>query len=286
MTKRLVPKEPLVLFLFFAALIFGYDFLLSDQSELDNQLTVSQGNIRHLSAGFEKTWQRPPTAEELQHLIEERVREEVYYREALALGLDDEDTIVKRRLRQKYEFLVEDLGGDQEPGDEELAAYLQEHSRLFKLDAQLAFKQIFLDPSKSRNTTAYIDSIKSRLNNNTLSRSEILELSDSFMLAFSHPFSAARVIDSNFGTGFTDKLLELPTGSWQGPIKSGYGYHLVHVEQSIAAREPALDEVRPRVLVEWQRDQKQAFLQKHYQSLLLKYEVVIETAQADSGAEA
>ena len=138
MIKSFILKEPMVLFLFLALVIFTYDSLTTDPYESEKALVISQGNIRHLTAGFEKTWQRPPTRDELKHLVNERIREEVYYREALALRLDDEDTIVRRRLRQKYEFMVEDLGNHTEPSDDELRSYLNEHPEIFRLGARIA----------------------------------------------------------------------------------------------------------------------------------------------------
>lgn len=286
MIKSFILKEPMVLFLFLAVLIFAYDSLTTDPYESEKVLVISKGNIRHLTAGFEKTWQRPPTREELKRLIDERIREEVYYREALALRLDEDDTIVRRRLRQKYEFLVEDLGNYARPSDEALGSYLNKHPDIFRLEAKLAFQQIFLDPDKPRNTLAYVDSLKERLRSESFDKSRLRELSDSFMLAFNHPVTGARVIDANFGSGFADQLMALPIGSWQGPVTSGYGIHLVHIKHYMPARNPSLEEVRGRVVIEWQRAQKQAYVQKHYESLLLKYEVVIEDDYLNQGEDA
>lgn len=283
MIKSLVQKEPMVLFLFIALLIFAYDSLTTDPYASEEVLIISKGNIRHLAAGFEKIWQRPPTREELKRLIDERIREEVYYREALALRLDEEDTIVRRRLRQKYEFLVEDLGNYANPSDETLDSYLNQHADIFRLEATFTFQQIFLDPGKPRNTLAYIESLKQQMQSESFDKSSLPGLSDSFMLAFNHPVAGARVIDSNFGSGFADQLMALPAGSWQGPVKSGYGIHLVLIKHFTPARNPSLAEVRGRVVMEWQRAQKQAYKQKHYETLLLKYEVVIEDDYLDQG---
>jgi len=276
----------MVLFLFLALLIFAYDSLTTDPYEADSALVVSRGNIRHLAAGFEKTWQRPPTREELKRLIDERVREEVYYREALALRLDDEDTIVRRRLRQKYEFLVEDLGIYANPSDDKLDSYLNNHPKMFRLEAKLAFQQIYLDPSKPQNTPAYVESLKQQLNSESLPESGLRELSDSFMLAFNHPDTDARIVDSNFGSGFAVQLMGLPVGSWQGPIESGFGIHLVNLNHYVAARNPSLEDVRDQVVIEWQREQKQIFQQNHYETLLLKYQVVVEDDDLGSGEDA
>jgi hypothetical protein len=281
MIKSFILKEPMVLFLFLGLLIFSYDSLTTNPYESEKALVISQGNIRHLTAGFEKTWQRPPTREELERLVDERIREEVFYREAMALRLDDEDTIVRRRLRQKYEFLVEDLGNYSDPADDELDSYMNAHPDEFRLEAKLTFQQIYLDPSKPRNTPAYIQSLKEQLQDGSIENSRLSELGDSFMLAFSHPATGARVVDSNFGSGFSDRLMALPIGSWQGPIESGYGLHLVHLKRYIPARTPSLDEVRGRVVLEWQRAKKQAFLQNHYETLLKKYEIVIEDDYLD-----
>jgi len=273
----------MVLFLLLALLIFGYDSITSNPDASQKILLVSTGNIRHLAAGFENTWHRPPSPEELKHLIDERIREEVYYREAIVLHLDQEDTIIRRRLRQKYEFMVEDLSDNSEPGDEELAAFLNAHSEMFRIAAKLAFEQIYLDPGKPQNTVSYIQSLKAQLNNKSIAARDIPGLSDSLMLDFNNSVADERVIDSRFGSGFAKQLMQLPVGSWQGPVASGYGNHLVLVKVAIPARNPSLEEVRGRVLSEWQRTRKQAFLEKNYASLLSKYQVVIESDSPEQG---
>lgn len=282
MFKSFLFKEPMVLFLLLAMTIFAYDALVSDPYQDDEKLVVNQGNIRHLMAGFEKTWQRPPTNEELQRLVDEYVREEIYYRQAMALGLDEGDTIVRRRLRQKYEFLLEDLGDDEVPDDQMLKDFMLANPDMFKLDGRLAFRQIYLDSNNPRNDTAYITSLKHQLQSGKFTHDEVLELSDSFMLQFEYPLREARSVDNNFGNGFAARLAALPTGSWQGPIQSGYGLHLVFLEHNISAQKPTLEQVRSKVLLEWQRHKKQLFLDKNYAALLGKYKLVIDREYLDS----
>src|SRR4029077_11838515 len=98
--------------------------------------------------GFSRTWQRPPTREELEGLIRDRVREEVYYRQAVAMGLDRDDTIIRRRLQQKLEFVTDDVAAVAEPTDAELSAYLQRHADIFRIDRRFTFTQVYLDPIK------------------------------------------------------------------------------------------------------------------------------------------
>jgi hypothetical protein len=163
---------------------------------------------------------------------------------------------------------------------------MNEHPELFRIEARFAFQQIYLDASKPGNTAEYMQSLKQRLLDQAIDESGLPGLGDSFMLPFNHPVASSRAVDSNFGSGFAARLMALPTGRWEGPIESGYGLHLVRLEHYSPARMPALEEVRQRVLVEWQRKQKQTFLQDHYESLLMKYEVVVEDDFLAQGEDA
>src|SRR5512140_853104 len=148
--KRIL-KEPLLHFLLLGAGLF-LAYRLTPRtagSGESGQVLVTQGQIEHLAAGFAKTWQRPPTPQELAGLVRDRVREEVYCREAFAMGLDKDDTVIRRRLRQKMEFVSDDIAAQAEPSDAELTVYLQTHPDAFRVPPQFTFHQVYLD-SKAR----------------------------------------------------------------------------------------------------------------------------------------
>ena len=148
--KRLL-REPLLHFLLLGAVIFAaFGFLSKRSSGEPGTIVITQGQIENLAFAFAKTWQRPPTDPELAGLIRDRVREEIYYREALALGLDKDDTVIRRRLRQKMEFVSDDIAAQAEPTDADLDAYLQTHPDKFPVEQRFTFRQVYLNPDKRR----------------------------------------------------------------------------------------------------------------------------------------
>jgi PPIC-type PPIASE domain len=274
--KRLI-REPFIHFLLLGAAIFIANRLVSGRA--DNQLgkiVITQGQITSMVIGFSRTWQRPPTREELEGLIRDRVREEVYYREAVALGLDRDDTIVRRRLQQKLEFVTADVAALAEPTDAELTEYLKAHIDVFRVDRKFSFSQVYLDPSKHGNrlaqdATRLLTQLQQEGRN-----ADLYSLGDPFLLE--HRFEAAPTteIAKQFGDKFVAKLVDVPIGQWFGPVETGYGMHLVFVEERTEGRLPALTEVRDAVRREWTNARRMESNEKLFQRLLKRYELVIE----------
>src|SRR5690349_15357207 len=142
-------REPLLHFLLLGAAIFGgYSLLSSARTARPGSIVVTEGRIEALVAAFSRTWQRPPTASEREGLIRDYIREEVYVREAIALGLDQDDIVIRRRLRQKLEFVSEGLTPEAEPTDGQLRAYLTAHPDAFRGEPRYTFRQVFLNPER------------------------------------------------------------------------------------------------------------------------------------------
>lgn len=142
-------KDPLLHFLLLGAAIFvAYSFVSKTDNAGPGQIVITQGQIENMATVFAKAWQRPPTAEELAGLVRERVREEVYCREAMALGLDQDDTVIRRRLRQKMEFIADDVAAETTATDAELEAYLKANPDKFRVGQRFTFQQVFFDPQK------------------------------------------------------------------------------------------------------------------------------------------
>ena len=274
--KRLL-MEPLLHFLLLAAGLFlAYSLIGGRGGSEPGKIIVTQGQIENLVTGFTRAWQRAPTAEELEGLVRDHVREEVYYREALAIGLDKDDTVIRRRLRQKMEFVTEDILAQVQPTDEELNAYLGTHPDAFRTQQLFTFSQVYLSPAKhaeqlGRDATQLLAQL-----NRGGSRVDMATLGDGLMLG--HTFAAvpARDIAAQFGDKFALKLGELEPGKWQGPIESGYGVHLVLVSERVEGHLPALAEVRDAVLREWSDARRLEANEKFYQDLLKHYTVTIE----------
>ncbi|HWN95127.1 MAG TPA: peptidylprolyl isomerase [Methylomirabilota bacterium] len=270
-------REPLLHFLLLGAAIFAaYSLVSKRNSDEPGKIVVTQGQVAAIAEGFTRTWQRPPTREELEGLIRDRVQEEVYCREAMALGLDRDDTIIRRRLRQKLEFLTDDVAALAEPTDEELSAYLKARADTFRVQRQFTFSHVYLNPERrGQNLSRDIRQLLAQLQQ-AGEKADVAELGDSFLLEHKFQSLPASEIVKVFGEKFAAKLGELSPGQWQGPVESGYGVHLVLVSERTEGRVPALTEVRDAVRREWANARRLESNEKFYQELLKRYVVTIE----------
>ena len=284
--KKLL-SEPLVHFLLLGgALFLLYAGLSKDQAGPREDVVVTTGQIENLSATFAKAWHRPPTAEELKGQIDQYVKEEILSREAISLGLDRNDTVIRRRLQQKLEFLAEDFAAAAEPTDTELADYLTKHPNQFAQDQRFTFRQVFLNPEKrgdqlEANTTTLLAELKRRG-----ADAEVSTLGDSFLLPGEFTDEPQRAVAAQFGQEFAVELAQLTPGEWSGPIQSGYGAHVVFVTARTEGRLPALDEVREQVKRELLNARRLEANQKFLDNLLQKYRVRIQSPEVESKPEA
>ena len=274
--KKLI-REPFIHFIFLGAAIFlVYHFLSARNDNQPGKIVITQGEITSMVIGFSRTWQRPPTHEELEGLIRDRVREEVYSREAVAMGLDQDDPVIRRRLQQKLAFVTDDVAPLVEPTDAELADYLKTHAAGFGVDRKFTFSQVYLDPNgRRKHLTQDANELLIRLRKQGLDV-DFSSLGDVFLLE--HRFEAAPTaeIAKQFGEKFAAKLVDAPIGQWFGPVESGYGMHLLFVEARSERRLPELAEVRDAVRREWTNARRSESNEKLFQNLLKHYEIVIE----------
>jgi hypothetical protein len=272
LVRRLV-HEPLVHFLLLGALLFAlWAAFGRGRDRPEARIVVTRGRVATLVELFERTWQRPPTTQELQSLVDDFVREEIAYREALAMGLDRDDTIVRRRMRQKLEFVVEDLAGATPPTDEELATFLEAHADRFRREPRLTFEHVFL--SSRRGDAARDDAARllAELRGGTTPGA----LGDPFVLPRRIEGATAAEVSRAFGAEFAATLLSLAPARWGGPVESGYGVHLVRIETREDARLPALLEIREEVAREWSAARRAAANDDFYRRLAERYEVTVE----------
>ena len=275
LVKNLV-REPLVHFLLLGALIFATFKFISSETSQPGKILITQGRIESLEIAFSRTWRRPPTTGELEGLLRDYIREEVFAREAVALGLDKDDTIIRRRLRQKLEFVSEDVAAHAEPTDEQLRAYLKEHADAFRGDRRFTFRQVYLDPQRrGANLGRDAAQLLAQLRRSG-SQADIAALGDSLMLE--HEFKALSASEAvkQFGEKYAAKLGEMPVGQWQGPIESGFGVHLVFMAERTDGSMPALEDVLPAVRREWTNARRMETNEKFYGNLLQRYVVTIE----------
>jgi parvulin-like peptidyl-prolyl cis-trans isomerase-like protein len=271
-------REPLLHFLLLGAVIFGaYRFLSNDRATQPGSIVITQSRIETLVAAFTRTWQRPPTASEREGLIRDFIREEVYVREAIALGLDQDDMVIRRRLRQKLEFVSEDLTVPAEATDGQLRAYLTAHQDAFRVEPRFTFRQVFLDPQR-RGDKLYRDAGR-LLTKLRQGGTNVDTVGDASLLDQSYEALPASVVAAQFGDQFAAALSELPSGEWRGPVSSTYGTHLVLIDNRTDSRLPALQEVRELVRRDWANTQRAEATEKYYQALLRRYTVTVEPAQ-------
>ncbi len=270
-------REPLLHFLLLGAVLFVvYGLVSRHANDEPGKIRITQAQIAAMADGFTRTWRRPPLREELDGLIRDRIREEVSYREAMALGLDKDDTIIRRRLRQKLEFISEDIVAPEQPGEAELNAYLLAHPEQFRVPQTFTFKQIYLDPARhggnlARDSAQLIERLQQAGDG-----ADISALGDPWMLEQSFTAERDSEVAKQFGQEFAARLAELPAGKWQGPIKSGFGVHLVLLDERVQSRMPALAEVRDAVVREWTNARRTEANEKFFQDLLKRYTVTIE----------
>jgi len=251
-------------------LVFG---LRQDEDGVaPNRIRVSNGQVEQFIAQFRRTWLRPPTEAELAGLVEGHIREEVYYREALAMGLDQNDPVVRQRMRMKLEFLLEDLAAEQAVSDELLNDFMQAHPEKFWLETQLSFDQVYLNPDDHQDLGDDLDAALSRLQNGAPPETE----GDRLLVSQHHEAVSRSEIARYFGESFAQQLLSLEPGGWAGPFYSGYGAHLVKVSAKQEGRFLALEEIRAEVEREFLVERRQQLKDATYARLREAYEVIVE----------
>ncbi len=281
--KRLL-KEPLLHFLLLGAAIFIiYNLVSKSGSAEPGKIVVTVGQIEHLADGFAKTWQRPPTDAEMKGLIDDWVHEEIATREAIAMGLDKDDTIIRRRLRQKLEFVSDDIAAQTEPTDADLNAYLKAHPDSFRVEPRFAFSQVYLDPARhgdnlARDTAQVLAQLKQ-----AGGKADSSALGDSLLLEHTFPSTPTTEVAKQFGETFAAELGKLAPGQWHGPIESGYGVHLVCISERTEGRLPELAEARDTVRREWDNARRLEGNGKFYQELMKRYTVTIESPKPTEG---
>ena len=278
-------REPLLHFLLIGALIYlAYGLFAEPVLEDDGKtIVVSAGEVAWMGAAWQKRYNRPPTAAERDGLIQQYIRETVLYREALAMGLEKDDVVIRRRLGQKLEFLAQDLASMVTPTEDDLQAYFDEHQERYQEPDRFTLTQVFIDPDKRGDATLPdAERIKAKLVAEGGAIKDAGALGDGFMLRNYYPEVSRLDIQKLFGSGFAEAVVELTPEQWHGPVLSGYGVHLVYVHDRIEAPPPLFANVRERVLQDWQDDRRETLNEQFYAGLRNQYTIVIEDpAEAD-----
>jgi parvulin-like peptidyl-prolyl isomerase len=285
--KRLL-REPLVHFLLIGVVLFGlYSFTNSGRPATapSKEIRLSLDEIRQLTLLYQAQWRRLPTPQELERMVENKVQQEILYREALAMGLDKDDEIVKRRMAQKMQFLAEDVAAAREPTTAELKGWFEKNSAKFAQPPRLSFRHLYFS-SDRRGPRARDDAEQARakLAGQPVDAKIASSLADPFMFQDFYRDRAPDYLAKEFGPPFALAVAKLPPGSWQGPVESGFGWHLVFVDTLIPGRVPAFEEVEPDVRTAWLNEQKALAWEKAYKDMRAKYTVLLPAPPESSVA--
>jgi len=280
-------QEPLLHFLVLGALIFLVYGWVSDERRAD-ELFISAGQQDNLINTFARTWQRPPTAAEFKGLLDDHVREEIAYREGRVLGLDENDVIIRRRLRQKLELLAEDVASLSVPGDVELQAFLDANVDDYLIEPRFSFQQIYFSTDRREDVAA----------DAALQLAELQSAADTVdFSALGDPIAMPGRIENArlseiarlFGSNFSEQLqaiaTEQLTGQWLGPLQSGFGLHLVQINAQVPGSKPDLEQVREAVQRDWFSIRRREAVDGMYQRLAENYSIEIEPPATELGAE-
>jgi hypothetical protein len=280
-----VLKEPLVHFLIVGATLFGAYAWITRAAENPTtnkppKIEISTGDVRWLAENWTTQWQRPPTRDELRGLIVDYLNEQLLAREARALGLEDNDVIIRRRLAQKLTFIIDDTTRRAEPTEQELQQYYEANARQFRTGPRISFAHIYFSPQRRADVRSDAgDALKLLLTEDATTATA--DLGDRLLIGSELRDETEQSISNTFGPDFARAVFALETSKWSGPVQSGYGQHLVRVSTRIEARMPPLSEIRERVTAEWKREQEMLAKDRYLAELRKKYDVV-----ADEGVKA
>ncbi len=264
-------REPLLHFFVLGALMFGvYAMLNPDSANAPDEIVVSRGQVQNLQLQFERVWQRPATAAELQGLIDNWVKEEIFYREGVTLGLDRDDAVVRRRVGQKLEFIIESAAPPP-PTDAELQAWLDSHAGDYEIEPVYSLRQVYFDPARHDKPEAVIAAAR-----HALTSGKHVD-GDTTLLPPAMEAVSATEAQRVFGDAFAQSLKSLPVGGWHGPIESSFGLHLVELILQDPARPATLVQARAEVERDFVHARSNQANAAFYDKLRAKYAVRIES---------
>jgi hypothetical protein len=279
MLRRII-KSPLIYFFVLGFVVFGlHSFLNSekqDKKEDPFTVDVTSADIGWIRSSWEARMKRQPMQHELQGLINRYIRDEILFREAMAMDLDDRDLVIQRRLVQKLTFVFEDLAETMEPTDDELKNYLRENQEKYRIPEMMSFTQVYFNPSKRKNVMEEAKTVLARLKSAERAPEEAVSLGDAIMIDASFrqksPDEVARVL----GKEFADQLFLIDEKGWQGPIVSTFGLHLIYIEERIASEMPEFENIREDVKIDFMYKRKKEVIDKAYEAAKSRYTVLVE----------
>ncbi len=282
---RKILHEPLAHFFLAGGLIFLLYALVGPDDASERRIVIDNGVIERLKSAWQLRANREPGPEELDGLVADYLYEELFSREARALGLELDDPVIRRRLAQKMNLLAESAAQQTEPGEAELLAWYEAHPELYRTQDRLGFSHIYFSHDQPGGSAAQnAAALLSRLEGTGESAGK--DMGDTFMLPRKFTDIGRSQLGRLFGDDFAATLFTLPAGRWQGPVASGYGYHLVYLYGMQEAEPIPFGESRTRVLQDWQRDRYEQMQKVLLEELKSRYEIVYtEEARIRLGSE-
>ncbi|SDR64292.1 PPIC-type PPIASE domain-containing protein [Rhizobiales bacterium GAS113] len=280
--RRLL-REPLLHFLVAGAVIFAVYQLMNpaaNRTDQANRIVLTKGDLRQLAVQWLAQGRPPPTADVMRGLVEQKVSEEILFREAIALGLDKDDEIIKRRLAQKMEFLAQDIAALQDPGDAELRGWFAQNASRFALPPRASFRHLYFSSDRGPAALETATSALAKIAGKSANAPEVAGIADPFMFQDYYADRAPDQIAKEFGPDFAKAVFQLQLGSWRGPVQSGYGWHLVFVDAMEPGRVPAFEEVEPDVKSAWMDQKQREIKQIALEAMRARYTVVVPPVEA------
>ena len=274
-------KQPVIQFLLIGLLMFLVNTFIiqakSSDDEDEYKVYLTSGDVNSMREMWTSQWNRPPTKMELQGMINQRVEETILFREAVKIGLNKNDNIIRQRMSQKLEFLSGDLVKPDSATAQEVQDYFELNIEKYTTPENITLTQLFV------NTKIHGDLLEnevntrlSKLNRMDVSSPKVSSYGDQFSLQTYFPDKPQMELAKLFGTEFAVKVFELETGKWVGPVNSQYGAHLVYVTYKNPAVVPEFETVQEMVVEDLQRERQIALNNLYIEGIMSRYEVIVE----------
>jgi hypothetical protein len=271
-------RDPLIHFFILGLAVFGLHAILERETEVNvddpHLVEVSSADIEWMRTLFSKRMGREPTVQDLRGHLHQTIREQILSREAVALGLDEGDIVVRRRLAQKMEFLFNDISELVEPTEDELRAYYNENRQKYAIPAQLTFTQIYFNGENEGQERA--NQAVEMLINDKVNPQAAVERGDPSILSSGCTDCSEREIKNRYGREFAAGIVNMETRSWKGPVKSAYGFHLVYVHNRKEEKLPAFQKITSQIRTDWMTTQREENTSKVYREIRSRYQVLVE----------
>jgi len=279
MTIKIIqnPITHILLFGFILAVILLIVFGIPTNEEDNRRIVITNTDVQQLWSAWKRTWQRDPTPKELRAQLQNFVREEVLYREALSRDYDRDDIVIRRSLVRKMDFLAEGQVEGRNLTEEEIIAYFNLRTERYRIPPKISFTHIYFNlDSKGDDVEQVLNQTLKNLEKSNPSDIELSNYGDRFMMQSKYTDLTPREIQSQFGEIFTNKLIDLEQGKWHGPVQSGYGLHVVYISKRVASRIPDWVEVKSQIYNDMLIEEKIAAKEQFYTEILRQYQIVYE----------